>query len=297
MARTVETVGILSPGNMGHSVGQVLGDHGLRVITCLQGRSERTRALAKQADIADVPTYQALVEEADIILSILVPAQATQAAQKVAQAISETGAEVAYADCNAISPQTTRETGELITEAGGRFIDASIIGGPPRGGSSPRFYVAGTDTRAFEALSQFGLNVIVLGEEIGQASAIKMCYAAWTKGSTALCTELLTAAKILGVFQALEREFQQSQPSMIRRMQRLPSVPVKSRRFVGEMEEIARTFEGVGLTPNILAGAADMYRLVGSTHLADRTPEDTSPLPSLAETLAILASHLNERAP
>jgi len=288
----IETVAILSPGDMGHSVGERLRVNGLRVITCLDGRSERTVKLAAEAGIVDVPTYSDLVQEADVILSILVPAQAPNAAQRVARAISETGAEVIYADCNAIAPQTVREIGRLIVKAGAKFVDASIIGGPPRGESTPRLYVAGSDTSALEALNQYGLNVVVLGKKIGLASAIKMCYAAWTKGSTALCTELLIAAKAMGVFDALEKEFRSSQSMMVMRMQRLPAVPIKSRRFVGEMVEIAKTFKDVGLTPNILAGAAEIYRFVGETDLADRTPEDTSPMPSLEETLAILVDHL-----
>jgi 3-hydroxyisobutyrate dehydrogenase-like beta-hydroxyacid dehydrogenase len=291
---TVETVGILSPGDMGHSVGQTLVEHGMRVITCLAGRSERTRGLAEKAGIEDVPTYEALAREADLVLSIMVPAQAKSAAGKVAQAIAATGAEVAYADCNAISPQTTREIGEIVAAIGAHFIDASIIGGPPRGGTSPRFYVAGPDTSAFEALSEFGLTVVPMGGEIGHAAAIKMCYAAWTKGSTALCTELLTAAKALGILPALEHEFQDSQPAMVRRMEGLPRMPIKSRRFVGEMEEIAKTFAEVGLTPNILQGAAEMYRLVGGTELADRTPEDTSPFPSLDDLLSALVERSKE---
>ena len=291
-----QTVAILSPGDMGHSVGQVLVDGGLRVITCLRGRSARTRALAAQAHIEDVPTYPDLVSEADVLLSILVPAQAVHAAQAVAQALVQTGTELLYADCNAISPQTTRQVGALISQAGGRFVDASIVGGPPRGDRGPRFYVAGPHAGAFEALGHFGLHVVVLGEQIGLASAIKMCYGAWTKGSTALLVELLTAATALGVYEALESEFQGSQPALVQRMRGLSRVPVKSRRFVGEMTEIASTFEGVGLTPQILAGAADMYRMVGDTPLADRTPEDTSPLPSLEEMLSILAQHLPDVA-
>jgi 3-hydroxyisobutyrate dehydrogenase-like beta-hydroxyacid dehydrogenase len=294
MGIELSTVGILSPGDMGHSVGATLVANGLRAITCLQGRSERTRGLAAEAGIAGVPTYEDLVREADLILSILVPAQAMNAAQRVADAIAETGAEVVYADCNAIAPQTVRAIGETIVAVGGTFVDASIVGGPPRGDSRPRLYAAGPDTRVFEALGDYGLHVIVLGEEIGLASAIKMCYAAWTKGSTAMATELLTAAKVLGVYEALAAEYERSQPAMIRRMQGLPRMPIKSRRFVGEMEEIAKTFGYVGLTPKIHEGAADVYRLVGSTHLADRTPEDTSPFPSLDEMLSVLADQLGE---
>jgi len=290
----IETVGILSPGDMGHSVGNVLREKGLRVITCLEGRSDRTRRLAAEAGIGAVPSYADLVQEADLLLSILVPAQAPNAAARVAGALAETGAELAYADCNAIAPQTARAIGECLTEAGATFIDASIIGGPPRRESRPRIYVSGSDTAAMEALNAYGMNVIPIGEEIGLASAIKMCYAAWTKGATALCTELLIAAKALGVLDALEQEFRSSQSAMLVRMQSLPAVPTKSRRFVGEMLEIAKTFGAVGMTPKMLEGAAEVYRFVGNTHLADRTPEDTSPVPTLEETLAILVGHLPE---
>jgi len=295
---SLKTVAILSPGDMGHAVGQRLGSHGLQVITCLQGRSERTRSLAQRANIAEVPSYKALVTQADIVLSILVPAQAQQAASLVAQALSETHAEIIYADCNAIAPQTTRQIGAMITAAGGRYVDASIIGGPPRQGGTTRFYASGPDAVAFERLNQFGLDVVVLGEEIGLASAIKMCYAALTKGLAALSTELLTAAEILGVSEALRQEFQLSQAALYERMERgLPRMPAKARRWVGEMEEISRTFEQTGLTPRILAGAADMYRFVGATPLADRTPEDPDPPPPLEQMVSVLAGHVSQRSP
>jgi 3-hydroxyisobutyrate dehydrogenase-like beta-hydroxyacid dehydrogenase len=292
MTQTIQIVGLLSPGDMGHSVGQRLVEHGMRVITCLQGRSDRTRGLAAKAGIADVSTYGDLVQEADLLLSILVPAQAKAAAGVVAQAVMETGAELVYADCNAIAPQTVGQIGNILMATGTRFIDASIVGGPPRRGSTPRLYASGPDTSALEALSDYGLNVVAIGQEIGMASALKMCYAALTKGSSALYIELLTAARALGVEEALAHEFQSSQEAALQRMQRLPGVPMKSRRWVGEMEEIAKTFECVGLTPRMLAGAADMYRLLGSTALADRTPEDTEPLPSLEEMIAVLAKEL-----
>ena len=292
MTHNIQTVALLSPGDMGHSVGQVLVENGLRVITCLEGRSERTRGLAAEAGIAGVPTYADLVREADLLLSILVPAQARDAAGVVARAVTETGADLVYVDCNAIAPQTVCQIASILTATGVQFVDASIVGGPPRGGSRPRMYASGPDTSAFEALADYGLHVVAIGEEIGLASALKMCYAALTKGSAALYIELLTAARALGVDQALAREFQNSQSAMVQRMQRLPGVAMKSRRWVGEMEEIDKTFEGVGLAPSMFAGAAEVYRLLGSTSLADRTPEDTDPLPSLEEMIAVLAERL-----
>jgi 3-hydroxyisobutyrate dehydrogenase-like beta-hydroxyacid dehydrogenase len=271
----LKTVGILSPGDMGHTVGQVLNEHGLRTITCLRGRSERTRLLAKKANMSDVADYETLVQEADMILSILVPAQAKQAAQEVAGALPKTKTNLTYADCNAISPETVRQVGEIIRRAGAQFVDASIIGPPPRKEGLTRFYASGPGLYAFQELNGFGLDVRPLGEQVGLASAIKMCYAALTKGLAALATELLTAAEALGVYKALRDEFLMSQSSLLEHMERqLPIMPMKSRRWVGEMEEIAATFAQVGLTPKILQGAADIYRFVGNTPLADQTPEN-----------------------
>ena len=287
------TIGILSPGDMGHTVGDVLRQNGLRVTTCLEGRSQRTRQLAEKVGIADIPTYPQFVTEADLILSIMVPAQAMSAASAVAAALQQVDTTLIYADCNAIAPQTVREVGDVIAAAGGTFVDASIIGPPPRTPGATRFYASGPNLNAFSELNNYGLDVRALGDEIGHASAIKMCYASLTKGLTALCTELLTAASLLGVSEALTAEFQLSQSALFERMERgLPSMPPKARRWIGEMEEIAATFEYVGLTPNILTGAADMYRFVGDTHLADLPPEARSEFPTLVELIEILAENL-----
>ena len=291
-----DTIGILSPGDMGHTVGDVLRQNGARVITCLEGRSARTRALAEKAGIIDVPTYRQLVTESDLVLSIMVPAQAMSAAAAVADALRGTDTQLIYADCNAIAPQTVRTLGEVLTSAGGTFVDASIIGPPPRTAGATRFYASGLELETFLMLNRYGLDVRPLGDEIGLASAMKMCYASLTKGLTALCTELLTAAEVLGVSDALTAEFRLSQSALFERMEKgLPSMPPKAKRWIGEMEEISATFEHVGLTPKILAGAADMYRFVGETHLANLPPEARDRFPTLAELIAILAGQIQPR--
>ena len=234
--------------------------------------------------------------ESDLILSILVPAQAKAAAESVAQALGESNTELVYADCNAIAPQTVLQIDEIITAVGGTFVDASIIGPPPKNEGSTRFYASGDDLHIFQELSRFGLDIRPLGAQVGLASSIKMCYASLTKGLTALCTELLTAAEILGVSEALGEEFKLSQSALYERMDRsLPSMPPKSRRWIGEMEEISATFEHVGLTPKILAGAADMYRFVGESHLADLSPEEPESYPTLREMISSLADHLKKQ--
>ena len=285
------TVGIISPGDMGHVVSRVLIDHGLRVVSCLAERSQRTQRLAAKAGVTDLLSYAELVEQADLILSILVPAQAVKAAQRVAEATTQ--ADVLYVDCNAVAPRTVKKIDRIIKNVGGNFLDASIIGPPPRSDESTRFYASGPNVGQLNILNQYGLEIRALGQEIGQASAIKMCYAALTKGLTALCAELLTAAETLGVSADLAEEFELSQTALYQRMQKgLPSLPSKSRRWIGEMEEIAVTFADVGLTPNILAGAADIFRFISQTELANLSPEQPDAFPSMEKMITQLARDL-----
>jgi len=286
----IETVAILSPGDMGHAVGQLLREHELKVVTCLTGRSQRTKDLAELAGIADVPDLNDMVAQSQIILSISVSEMVPSICQQVADAIKATNANVLFAECNAISPQLSRQMEPIITAAGGRYIDASIVGGPPLNGSSPRFYASGDNTAEFEGLANFGLDVRTAGTEVGQASGIKMCYAAMTKGSSALYSELLMAAEMMGLSDFVKAEFQSSQPAVLQRMERgLPGVPAKARRWVSEMEEIKDTFEHLGLTPHLFQGVADMYRMIGSTSMGDETPQTRDCDRSLEETIRLMA--------
>jgi len=282
---------------MGHVVGRVLADNGMPVLTCLQGRSERTRALAQRAKIEAVASYEELVQRADLILSILVPAEAEKAARLVSEALRETGEKVVYVDCNAVSPATARSVEKIIEEAGSRFVDAGIIGPPPKQKGTTRFYASGADAEQFAQLRGYGLEVRVIGSEIGRASGLKMVYAALTKGLTALSTELLVAAWQMGLYRDLVEEFRMSQAQHYGRMKNaLPSMPPKARRWVGEMEEIAKTFQDLSLTPRIYQGAGEVYRFVGQTALADETPETRDKSRSLEEMVEVLALHLNKSA-
>ncbi|MGH6901741.1 MAG: DUF1932 domain-containing protein [Geminicoccaceae bacterium] len=270
------TVAIMSPGDMGHAVASVLGQGGLRVITRLDGRSARTRALAARAGLEEVADDAALVSEADLLLAILVPAQAMALAERIAAALAASAADLLYVECNAIAPQTTRRIDEVVEAAGARFVDAGIVGPPPKpGASATRFYASGKDAAVFAQLCDFGLDVRVVGERPGDASALKMCYAALTKGTTALMTELAIAAERLGVGAALRAEFALSQPAMLERMHRaVPAMVPKAHRWVGEMREIAKTFEACGLTPLTFEGAAAIYADVAATPLGGTSPED-----------------------
>jgi 3-hydroxyisobutyrate dehydrogenase-like beta-hydroxyacid dehydrogenase len=294
----IRTVGLLSPGDMGHSIGGVLRDHDMTVLTCLAGRSERSRALAAKMGFEDTSCLEELVEQADVILSVLVPAEAPGLAEQVAGAIRTAGkTDLLYVDLNAIAPETVKSVGETILATGARFADAGIVGPPPRQPGT-RFYTSGPGAEEFAQLSTHGLDVRVIGPEIGQASGLKMCYGALTKGLTALGTELLVAARRMGLEDVLRAEQQESIPDVLAWLQNfVPSMPPKAYRWVGEMEEIAKTFEDVGMTPNILIGAADMYRFIAETPIGKETPETRDKSRGLDGVVAALADALAVPAP
>ncbi len=287
---SIESVAILSPGDMGHAIGQLLRENELRVLTCLAGRSSRTKELSEKAGITDVPSINELVEQSDVLMSVTVSEAVPGLCREISDAVKATGTDLLFAECNAIAPELSKEMEGVLKSGGARYVDASIIGGPPRNGSSPRVYASGDNVAEFLQLRDFGLDVRDLGPQLGRASGIKMCYAAMTKGTTALHAELLIAAEKMGLTEEVMAEFAGSQPAVVARMEGwMPGMPAKSRRWVSEMEEIEKTFSDLGLTPNIFKGVADMYRMIGSTPLGEENPESRDKDRDLAETIRIIA--------
>ncbi len=290
----IRTVAVVAPGDMGHAVADVLRRGGLRVVTCLSRRGPDSVARANRAGMEALPGFEAVVREADAFLSILPPSEALNLAREVAVAIKAAGLPLLYVDCNAVSPTTAERIGAVIEASGGRFVDAAIIGGPPKPGTpGPRFYASGAAAQDFAALGGHGLDIRVIGEEIGQASALKMCFAAIAKGVTALATEALTAGRLLGVAEPLRAELASSVPALLDYATRaVPTMPPKAYRWIGEMEEIAQTFAAVGLPPGMLQGAADVYRFVGESPLGRERTEDRTHGKTLQDAVEGLARTL-----
>jgi len=268
-------VGVVSPGDMGQAIAGRLKESGLNIHAALDGRSERTRSLARAAGLNDCGSIESLVATCDLVISVINPGEALNVARQVAAAMTKTGRKIAFADLNAVSPKTARDTDALIREAGGLFIDGGIIGPPPRGEQDkPRIYVSGPDSYLFGQISHPNLQFRVMSERVGDASGVKMCYAAMTKGTTALALELLVAARKLGVEEALEKELRDSRGDVFDwQMKNIPGVPAKAYRWVPEMEEIAKTFAELGMTRRMFEGAADMYDFIASTPLGKESPE------------------------
>jgi 3-hydroxyisobutyrate dehydrogenase-like beta-hydroxyacid dehydrogenase len=271
----IKNVGVVSPGDMGQAIAGRLKECGLNVYAALDGRSERTRALAREAGLTDCGSMEKLVATCELVLSVINPGEALNVARHAAAAMKKTGRKIAFADLNAVSPQTARDADRMVREVGGMFIDGGIIGPPPRGEKDkPRIYVSGPDAYLFESISHPNLLMRVLSERVGDASGVKMCYAAMTKGTTALAVELLVAARKLGVEQALEKELRESRADVFDwQMKNIAVMPPKAYRWVPEMQEIAKTFGELGLTRRIFEGATDIYALVAATPLGKESPE------------------------
>ena len=293
----LDVIAILYPGDMGQGVGKALKDHGHDVITCLTQRSEGSRSRAARAGLRDVPDLTALVSEADLILSILPPEAALDTAKEVAAAMKAAGKTPPYADCNAVSPETTRAIGHAIEDAGAPYIDGGIIGHAPGKSDQPtRFYVSGPNARVMAPLDGKGISVRDCGGEVGRASAVKMCYASVSKGTFTLHTAALVAAEALGVGELVRGEWEYSAPQVYQRMQTLvPRIPADAGRWIGEMEEIAKTFDSVGVTPNFHLGARDVLELLDRTPFAAETRETIDKSRTMEQSVEEYVRHLPKR--
>jgi 3-hydroxyisobutyrate dehydrogenase-like beta-hydroxyacid dehydrogenase len=271
----IENVGLMSPGDMGQAVAIQIKANGLNVYTALEHRSERTRALAREAGLSDLGTIARLVVECDVVLSVINPGAALDFAREVADALRATGSHTLIVDCNAIAPDTAREIATVVEGAGGRFLDAGIIGPPPRGNAKTNLYVSGPGAVDLEQLGGPQLIVHVISDRIADASALKMCYGALNKGTQALWLDVLIAAQRLGVDGILEQQLRQSQADLYdRALGQFPILPPKASRWVPEMLEISKTLATAGITPKMFQGAADIYLFVAGTALGKETPEN-----------------------
>ena len=290
-------IAVMAPGDMGHAVGKVLGEHGHDVITCLAGRSARTKGLAEAGNFRDVPDMETLVREADLILSILPPANALGQAKDMAAAMTSAGTTAVYVDCNAVAPGTALETAAVMAEAKAPFIDCGIIGLSPQPGRSTRFYVSGPDTLAMRALDGHGITVIDVGEAIGRASGLKMAYAGLTKGTNALYTAVLMLAERMDLFDELIAEFEDSQQAALKNMRaRVQRLPADSGRWVREMEEIAQTYREAGLPGGFHDASAEIYRILDATPFGRETRETIDPNRTMEDSIPVYVAHIDAAA-
>ena len=253
-------VGLLHPGEMGAAVGACLVAAGHPVFWASTGRGPVTAARAEAAGLRDAATVGALAWQADVILSICPPHAALDVARSVAGSAAP-GFGGVYVDANAISPGTAGEAARIVEAGGGHYVDGGIIGLPPSVPGSTRLYLSGA--RAGEVRHLFAgtaLDARVIGAGLTAASALKMAYAGWTKGTAALILAVRGLARDAGVEDALLAEWRESQPELAGRSQRAASsAATKGWRWTGEMEEIAASMAAAGLPRGFHEAAAEIF--------------------------------------
>ena len=274
-----ETIGILHPGEMGISIAASAKNSGYAIVWASEGRSPQTHARAQEHALVDAGSLEALCQTCSVILSVCPP----HAAEAVARQALELGFKGLYADFNAISPQRAARIGEMLESGGIAFVDGGIIGGPAWKPGATWLYLSGSQAAPVAGYFSAGpLETQVIGEKVGTASALKMCYASYTKGTTALLCAVFGAAEALDVRNELEMQWSRDEAGAADRAEeRVRRVTAKAWRFSGEMEEIAATFCEAGMPGGFHQAAAEVYqRLAGFKGQASA--------PAFAEVLSAL---------
>jgi len=280
-----EKVGILHPGMMGICVAATVQNSGHTVCWASEGRSRQTRERAEKFNLCDSATLAAMCETCTVIVSVCPP----HAAEEVAGQVMAQSFKGLYLDVNAISPQRAIRIGNAMKEAGVTFVDGGIIGEPAWEPGKTWIYLSGD--KAQEAAGCFSagpLETSVVGEAVGKASSLKMCYAAYTKGTTALLCAILATAEVLGVRRELQIQWSRDWANFGEQSaERVRKVTAKAWRFAGEMAEIAATFREAGMPGEFHVAAEMIYRRIAGF-------KDAPAIPSLEEVLETLTQASEE---
>ena len=262
------TIEIIGSGAMGSAVGARLVENGAQVLTCLEGRSAATRERARAASMQAVGLDG--IVGADIVLSIVPPAEAVGVAGQISAAMREHASKPPFMDCNAISPHTMVKVSASFEPDGPAVLDGSIIGAPPKPGQhGPRLYVSGDADGRSDVLARHGLHVRRIDGPVGAASALKMCYAGINKGVIGLGTAMLLAAVRTGADPGLKRELEESLPELDRKFTAgIPDMYAKAYRWVAEMDEIAEFLGEDDPASLIFRGMAGLYRQMAEDRAA-----------------------------
>ena len=288
------TIGVLHPGEMGSTVGASARANVSRVLWASEERSAQTAERAAAAGLEDVKNLASLVAASEVILSVCPP----HSALDLARAVAAQGFSGIYVDANAVSPATAREIGRVVSKDGAKgggqggatFVDGGIIGPPARARGTTRLYLSGEQAgRIVRLFEQGPLEAIAVEGGPGAASALKMAYAAYTKGTSALLVSIRALAIHAGVDQALLAEWARSQGELGARSERAAGETArKAWRFVGEMAEIAATFDDAGLPDGFFLAAGKIYQSLAGY-------KDAPGMPSAAEVAKALMGQRPEK--
>lgn len=283
-----QKIGIMSIGEMGFYWAKLLKSHGVDVLTYDKDRGEVSRKRGENAGAKSMASMEELVEEAELIVSIVVPSAATRVAAKVAQAAAKTGRkDLLFLDANAISPMTADEIAKTLAAARVNFIDGCIIGSASRMGKGTIVYVSGADAARMQALESFKIPIKVLGPNTNQASAFKVVYAGLTKGLQGLFCELLMGARRFGLLEEVRAQYEESFPGLLDKVSSsIIGLRIHAGRRAEEMDELKRTFNHNGLESFMAPAAQKVLEAIAALDTG-RASDDGARQGDLSETLEL----------
>ena len=279
------TIGLLHPGEMGAAVGGSLVLVGHEVLWDPAGRSRATTGRALSAELTGVK-FDRLIAKSSVILSICPPHAALDVAHQVAAA----GYAGCYVDANAISPATAEQVAAVVTAAGASYVDGGIIGQPPEAPGYTRLYLSGPKASEVRVLfNRSRLDARIAEGPLYAASTVKMAYAAWTKGSSALLLAARALARAGGVERTLLAEWQLSQPNLTAQSERsAAAAAAKGWRWIGEMEEIAASMSAVGLPDGFHEAAAEVFDRASRADVPTGRRTDSTPTETMDTIMSAL---------
>jgi len=275
------TIGILHPGAMGSSIAAAAAQNGHEVYWASAGRSAQSQERAAKSQLLDAGSVEELCQKCSIILSVCPP----HAAEDLAEEVVSHGFAGLYVDANAIAPQRALRIDQILKKTNAELVDGGIIGGPAWGKGKTFLHLSGARAEEVaQLLATDALNTSVLSKQTGDASSLKMCFAAYTKGSTALVCSIVAAAENLGVRDALFAQWSQGNSDMADKSQdQIRNVTSKAWRFTGEMREISSTFVEAGMPGGFHAAAAAIYERIARFKDAAETPSFEEVLKALTQ--------------
>ncbi|MBM4261061.1 MAG: NAD(P)-dependent oxidoreductase [Deltaproteobacteria bacterium] len=286
-----QKIGIMSIGEMGFHWAKLLKSHGIDVLTYDKDRGEVSRQRGANAGVKSVESMAALVEQTELIVSIVVPSAAVNVATKVAEAAKAAGRkDLLFCDANAISPMSADEIAQVLKPAGVNFVDGCIIGSAAKMGKGTIVYVSGPQASRLQELEKFNIPIKTLGDGVNQASAFKVIYAGLTKGLQGLFCELLMGARQFGLLDEIRAQYDESFPGLLDKV--APSViglKIHAGRRAEEMDELKRTYNAQGLESFMAPAAQQVLQAIASLKAGEASASGARQ-GDLADTLELFFS-------
>ena len=272
-------IGILHPGAMGTSIAASIQNSGHDVYWLSEGRSQASHEHAAKQHLIDAGSLEVMCSSCQFVISICPP----EAAEQVAQQVMAHEYHGTYVDANAISPQRVIKMAEAFSQRNINFIDGGVVGPPAWKDGTTWLHLSGENVKELLELFKSGpINTNILGTEYGMASALKMCFAAYTKGKTAMLLSILALADNHGVKAELETQWDALWPDFTQKTQsEINNALPKAWRFSGEMAEIASTFAAADLPNGFHKSAEDIFQAL-------REYKDIKTNPDINEVISLI---------